>query len=1253
MATVLGTIVYVSLLLVVAQGNNIVQENNNVYTVDPRQPTDRCPGNKTRCSLMYYASHADKFFRGNNTTFRFLAGDRDHQLCNSTLVHWGNVSDLTVTGVGVGGSEMEARVVCKSGGFSFYNITNLTIENLSWFNCSNRSWKYNGLIAVEIIGTQNMRLKNIVISQTTGYGLSLTDIYGRSSMNNIIIESAHNAKWTNGGNFAYYCSKNFTSTDPTVSRHHSLHVFKSSFRNGSNVLWYDSTASGISIQVSCSANVSIVFDGVNVSGNTGKSGGNVWIDYSLYTTLWTLSISFLNSNILYGYGDKGGGLCMVATAGCTNCSRHSKNGSTILAIENTHFENNRATYDGGAVYLRLHQNPFVAVGRIAFTKNCTFKNNSLVFPADSYYSHGGVGVHIVTYTLPEYEQHKTVFFEVNFSDCRFIHNYVQNPPLDDRNYIVPRTGALYMENARLVRLKDCHFTKNNCTGIVALSSNLMIHGKNAISENRGVKGGGMFFCAGGLMHLHNGSELNITKNHAILSGGGIYVESECSPAVSYCFFQVDNATADNATLNHTKVRLIDNKAHSGTGVYGGLVDNCVLFDKRGQKYKHHDASIVFDNTIHPSHKQHDLSYISSDPMYLRFCTINSTTERLSLHNCPQNTTRSVMPGGSITVRAVMMGQRYGLVSGVVVAWCDDVNCIIDRKHYTQYINATTNGSNLTYTVYAANEDHVTLVLVAEDYYSGFPSYMYKPSYINVTVEDCPLGFQKKEKNDHFLCSCIGSIECNITNQTLHRNKPNWIGYMKDHQNDTTDIILHRFCPLKYCVDRDLWMSATHNNIDQDKQCCHYRTGLLCGSCQPGYSLGFGSSQCLPDCYSQDVYLRYIRVVGLIVVCGVAGIMLVVLLTLLNLTVAEGTLNGLIFYANIIQVNMDIFFPPETHAKPWAAFIAWLNLDFGVTVCFYGGMDAYEKTWLQFIFPLYLWLISGGIIYFSRKFKRVAQLTGKNAVKVLATLFLLSFGKLLRNIITAFHYTEVMSHSSCINIFVWLSDASITYLHGKHIILFIVSVLVGVVVLLYALLLTFIQCLRRAPSKRMCGWVQRLKPLLDAYTGPYKDKYHFWTGLLLLVRIFLFTSFALNVTNNPTINLTLIIVVTTLLIAIQPGIYRHQCVGLLESSMYVNLVLFSVVMMFSTDKQLIWQTTAASVFGAWALLTFLGVVFYHAYKHWLGFSRCDQCQELCEERLSKCFRRRPAIQPLLIGQGVRDEESEESDDGDDEQEEGKR
>ena len=94
----------------------------------------------------------------------------------------------------------------------------------------------------------------------------------------------------------------------------------------------------------------------------------------------------------------------------------------------------------------------------------------------------------------------------------------------------------------------------------------------------------------------------------------------------------------------------------------------------------------------------------------------------------------------------------------------------------------------------------------------------------------------------------------------------------------------------------------------------------------------------------------------------------------------------------MHINRSIYFP-STETNPLAVFIAWLNLDLGIETCFYNGMNAYAKAWLQFAFPVYIWLIAGLIIILSHKYRIAARLFGRNAVKVLATLFLLSFAKL--------------------------------------------------------------------------------------------------------------------------------------------------------------------------------------------------------------------------------------------------------------------
>ena len=140
-----------------------------------------------------------------------------------------------------------------------------------------------------------------------------------------------------------------------------------------------------------------------------------------------------------------------------------------------------------------------------------------------------------------------------------------------------------------------------------------------------------------------------------------------------------------------------------------------------------------------------------------------------------------------------------------------------------------------------------------------------------------------------------------------------------------------------------------------------------------------------------------------------GALLVGFLAWLNLTISTGTINGLIFYVNIIRVNRHIFFPLESQVSLFlTTYIAWLNLDIGIEACFYDGLDAYVKTWPQFMFPLYIWLIVILIIVSSHYSTTVtvSKLTGNHLVSVLATLILLSYTKILRLVITVFSSTTL-------------------------------------------------------------------------------------------------------------------------------------------------------------------------------------------------------------------------------------------------------
>lgn len=108
----------------------------------------------------------------------------------------------------------------------------------------------------------------------------------------------------------------------------------------------------------------------------------------------------------------------------------------------------------------------------------------------------------------------------------------------------------------------------------------------------------------------------------------------------------------------------------------------------------------------------------------------------------------------------------------------------------------------------------------------------------------------------------------------------------------------------------------------------------------------------------------------------------------------------------------------------------MNFDLGFETCFFEGMDAYSKTWLQFVFPLHVWVLIGLIIMTSRYSITVSKLIGSDPVAVLATLILMSYTKILKVIIEVFSSATLdYPEGQLDNAKVWFKDGNVAYLHS--------------------------------------------------------------------------------------------------------------------------------------------------------------------------------------------------------------------------------
>lgn len=152
-------------------------------------------------------------------------------------------------------------------------------------------------------------------------------------------------------------------------------------------------------------------------------------------------------------------------------------------------------------------------------------------------------------------------------------------------------------------------------------------------------------------------------------------------------------------------------------------------------------------------------------------------------------------------------------------------------------------------------------------------------------------------------------------------------------SDKNSYLLYPNYPYDYCRSPD---EVVHINLSDpravDSQCAPNRFGLLCGVCQSGFSLSLGSSKCI-KCPPYWPALFVVTFLGIII----AGFFLVGFILMFNLTVATGTLNGLIFYANIVAANRSVFIPFGT-VNFHSVFINWMNLEFEFDIYLFDRMN---------------------------------------------------------------------------------------------------------------------------------------------------------------------------------------------------------------------------------------------------------------------------------------------------------------------------
>jgi predicted outer membrane repeat protein len=758
---------------------------------------------------------------------------------------------------------------------------------------------------------------------------------------------------------------------------------------------------------------------------------------------------------------------------------------------------------------------------------------------------------------------------VNFTNCTTENAIAQSAP------IYTQGSVIEFEDSTILFY---HNQGSLCGGIVADATQIYFKSNVTLIfyNNSGLNGGALSLYSESRLHFNASSFSNISlyfNNNIAQLGGAIYVDDSR-------YKNIESIIQLHCDPENVRLTFGNNNV-GGNQIYGGWID---WFMNETTGIPGNEMDMVNTILIKFETQNYTQDLVSSHPIRNCLCINNYIDCNITDYNM-------TIYGKALTLELVGVGQRYTPIISYVEA---NLRKSDIHPRLTILLSACTKINY--YVIKSQNEEMLSLKPYLSYLYSDFSHYeaegivddLFKQLTIRLRINECPWGFEE-QSNGSCQCQLLNlGLHCDMNNFIIIRDAQQWVGATYEHNlgKSNPGVIAHQHCPFDYCRSDNESLSISLEN--QDEQCAFNREGILCGGCRENLSRVLGTSNC-SECTNR--YTALIAVGWLI-----SGFILVTCLMLLNLTISVGTINGLTFYANIIRAQHTTFFTPDISNSFLSKFIAWLNLDIGTEMCLYDGLDSYVITWLQYVYPLYIWLIAAIIITLSHFSSRISKLCGKNAVQVLATLFLISYARLLRLMIEVFSFTWI-TYPDGYKKAVWLVDGNYEFFKGKLIPLVLVTIIFVLLSLPYTFTLLTIQFLQKMSHYPVLFWVHRLKPFFDAYTGPYKSRHRYWTGLLLVARLILLIIFSVNQSNNLSINLLAIITVSVVLLGWLSSanwVYTSPLNNFLEITFLGNLILTSAAALFNVSNGrsspvAIYLSTSI----AFALLTF--IIFYHIYQ----------------------------------------------------------
>ena len=1024
-------------------------------------------------------------------------------------------------------------------GFVLENITNLMLRNLILTHCGAiTESKFNRIYssALVIFQGRNVDISDLVISKSRGLGLIILSHRG----GRVLVKSTtfrenklpeeyktddiFSPKRVRGGGGVYIGAFKQENPDSNMSLEFDSCTFESNiaFTRYYDYLYTDNSGEfrkgygrggGAYLSLKNLRNVHVKFANCNFAKNEAFLGGGLSVKISggknhQHTTT-NVCVEIVDSyfehngcNEVERTTDFGGGAHLSFDAFNKSKTTHSQ-----YIIRNVTFNGNCAQVGGGVLYFASRQNISDDMNVVLFD-DCKFTGNK---------AHMGSAVNMMPNVFLRLSTgHTTV---PRFRDCMFLENTVfTNHTQSQQIQRTAGVGTIYTS------LYDTHFEGYNCfennwgSAVYVVSGIADFTNSSAqFTNNTGVNGGAIALIGVSLLRV-GPNEYSFINNTALYKGGAIYalmIDSNDFTTSRSCFIQ-----------DHKGVLSLGNWSASFTFDGNTAKDNTT-------------GHSIFATTLIPCLVINDGT--EDAPHYKVINVAKVFSSRGILLSPDQVATEGAYLYSSNTIRKIIPGEQYS--HNVTVK--DDLSHIVNIS-LRAMMSETTTGIELNPAFSSIIGDKIQLI--GEPYEQAnitLQTVSLRQAYIQLEVEllECPPGFKLNRSSKSCVCNTEAYValhKCNMNQFHSHLKPGFWAGLISDKKTPNTTELSTTICPFcdytnaKY--DTSGVILPKNKSELTDHVCGNTRTGTLCGSCRPNYTVHFHS----PNFLCKPVDKALCKLGWLFYILSELVPVTVVFITVLvfNISFTSGAINGFILFCQLVDsldvdatgiitqtfpqaVKHTITYPTQVYQVIYGFF----NLDFfnseSLSFCLWNGATALDMLAFKYVTILYTLLLIVVLICIINNcggscIGRCCRITTvkSSVIHGISTFLIICYGQCIRVSLSLLISIELYVEKGSKlrpGTRVWY-DGNMVYFSKEHLpyafpalfCLLTVGLVPPALLLTYPLLNKILDVLGFEDDSKIYVISRRLpisnlKPLLDSFQGCFKDNLRFFAGLYFLYR----------------------------------------------------------------------------------------------------------------------------------------------------------